>query len=360
MNQMPISTTNIALKWTGRLLIALLVCYLLWRTKEILITVLISAIIAAAMEPMVAFFCRFRVRFIHPKIQRLISAVLVFVFAVCIIAGGIVWLAAPFGHEFHRLGGYAQVVKQALNNFADDVQQAYAGLPQSVRDIIATEGGPAVTGSLAVLTGALSAHAKFWVAHLWELFLIPVLAFYFVVDSSTLKKYFVSFFPVKRRNEVMRILRDGSLMFRSYIIGQIILCIIAGAFMGLLLKYLHVKYALTLAVLAGITRAVPIVGPIFSGVAILLVILASDAVLAAKVLLIFSILHLVESKVIMPMFIGDRMRLHPAALLVSILIAYEFFGILGMFLAAPVTAMARMLILNYYIKSSQAAGPTSV
>lgn len=82
--------------------------------------------------------------------------------------------------------------------------------------------------------------------------------------------------------------------------------------------------------------------------------MASNFALAVKVLVIFTILHFVESKILMPVLIGERMRLHPALLLISILVGYEFFGILGMFLAAPVTALARTLVQRYYLEPRDA------
>jgi len=52
----------------------------------------------------------------------------------------------------------------------------------------------------------------------------------------------------------------------------------------------------------------------------------------------------------LPQFVGHSIRLHPAIILIVLLVGAEFFGILGMFLAAPVTAIARMLLKFYVVE----------
>jgi predicted PurR-regulated permease PerM len=66
------------------------------------------------------------------------------------------------------------------------------------------------------------------------------------------------------------------------------------------------------------------------------------------VLIFFSLLHLYESKILMPRVIGYRVRLHPAIIIIVLLIGSEFFGLMGMFLAAPIAAIIKILI-NFYI-----------
>jgi predicted PurR-regulated permease PerM len=111
-----------------------------------------------------------------------------------------------------------------------------------------------------------------------------------------------------------------------------------------------VKYALTLGVLAGITRAIPILGPILGGIPIVLVASLQSVENGIGVLIFFCLMHLIESKIIMPKLLGERMHLHPAIILIVLLIGSEFFGLLGMFLAAPVAALLKVLFDFYVLR----------
>lgn len=342
-------TAIILARWVLRIALAVALVYVLWRIKPIIFLVLLSAVLAASLEPLVVWICRHRLKFLHPKTQRLWASFLVFAAFITLVVATVSWLAAPFGAEFRRLADYAAFARTSFEGFSNDLEKIYNGLPSGIRNVLSRQDTFQFSERMTALTTTLLAQASNLVAHIWEIFLIPVFAFYFLVDSLSLKKGFVSFFPKKNRFEVMRILQECGRVFRTYIIGQIILCLIAGLVMGGFLFYWDIKYALTLAVLAGITRAVPIVGPIFSGAVIVLVILTVNVNLAVTAVIIFSILHFAESKLIMPMLLGDMMRLHPALLLFSILVGYEFFGLMGMFLAAPVAAVSRTLIIRYYL-----------
>src|SRR5207237_5555732 len=142
--------------------------------------------------------------------------------------------------------------------------------------------------------------------------------------------------------------------------GQFILCLLAGLVVGVGLACLHVKYPMILGVLAGITRAIPIIGPILGGIPIILLTVVTKGVpVALAVLAFFTLLHFAESKFIMPLLIGDRMELHPVIIIVVLIVGGELGGILiggqlgallGMFFAAPLASIARVIIRRYWLR----------
>jgi predicted PurR-regulated permease PerM len=113
-------------------------------------------------------------------------------------------------------------------------------------------------------------------------------------------------------------------------------------------------YALILGIFAGITRAIPVIGPLLGGIPVVLLSFVYGAqnnnpMLWVWVLIFFTTLHLVESKFVMPKFLGHRLHLHAAVIIIALLIGGEFFGLMGMFLAAPVAALLRVLVMHYII-----------
>jgi len=114
-----------------------------------------------------------------------------------------------------------------------------------------------------------------------------------------------------------------------------------------------------MGVLAGLTRAIPIIGPIIGGIPIILLTLATRGMgPALGVLGFFTFLHFAESKFLMPLVIGDRLELHPVVIIVVLLVGGELGGLLiggsigsllGMFFAAPVGAILRVMIRRYWL-----------
>jgi predicted PurR-regulated permease PerM len=192
-----------------------------------------------------------------------------------------------------------------------------------------------------------------------EIVLIPVLAFYVLIDGRRLKHEFVGLVPGPGRRETVRTLNSFNRIMRAYISGQFILCLLAGVIVGVWLMLLHTKYVFILAVFAGLTRAIPVVGPIFGAIPIVLLVLAEQGwPTAVAFIIFFSTLHLVETKFIMPLLIGDRIELHPVIIIVVLLIGGEagalllgnhLGALLGMFFAAPLAALVRVLVRRYWL-----------
>ena len=140
----------------------------------------------------------------------------------------------------------------------------------------------------------------------------------------------------------------------TFLIVVGVLLMIAAIVVGVGLAALGVPYPVSLGVLAGLTRAIPIIGPIIGGIPIVLLALVTKGFgVAVGVLIFFSILNFVESKFIMPLLIGDSLSLHPVIIIVVLPIGEEFAGLLGMFFAAPVAALLRVILQRYWLPHAQ-------
>jgi predicted PurR-regulated permease PerM len=108
---------------------------------------------------------------------------------------------------------------------------------------------------------------------------------------------------------------------------------------------MNVDFFFLLGVVAGLTRAVPIIGPIVGAIPILLAVLATkSAAVTLWVLLAFSVMHVLESKLLMPAILGQQLDLHPVLIIVALLVGAQVGGLLGVFLAAPVLAVVKAVI----------------
>lgn len=204
----------------------------------------------------------------------------------------------------------------------------------------------------AAIGGETAKKAGEYAHQIVEIVLLPVLAFYFALDSKKIKHEFVGLLPARRRREVARMIHEFNEIMHSFVIGQAILCTLAGVVIWLFLLALRVPFALTLGLLAGFTRAIPIIGPILGGIPIVLLTLVTAGLpQALSVLAFFTFLHFAESKFVMPMLIGERMNLHPVVIIIVLLIGQEFGGLLGMFFAAPITALLRVIVRRYWLKN---------
>lgn len=282
---------------------------------------------------------------------------------VGLVVGGwysVKYLVSPFTTELKNVQENWREYQDALQRHVKRLSDWYRAevRPEYRRwiedQLRATTSGSGVQDHATAWLGFGLRHSGQYMLYVVELVLIPVLAFYFAVDSRSLKHDFVSLLPRRRRRETLRLIRDFNSIMYAFVVCQAVLCLIAGVVVGVGLAALGMPYPVSLGILAGLTRAIPIIGPIFAGIPIVLLALVTKGLaVAVGVLIFFSVLHFVESKFIMPLLVGDQLELHPVVIILVLLIGQEFAGLLGMFFAAPVAALVRVAVRRYWLPRTQ-------
>lgn len=332
---------------------------LLRHLESIVVSVLAAVVLAYALMPGVDWLCRGPFRKCARRPRRVAAAVIVLL-AFLALSGLSVWLfidplQKEIAHFSGKVGDYSKEISHFFGRLTDWYNRT---VPERIRSLILKQDYSraaewATRSVQRVVTFATSS-----VFFLLEIVLVPVLAFYFILDHKSISREFYGLIPEPRRkNAVILGRRIGEIMQR-YIFGQIILCAIAAILTGLFLSLMNMPYVVVLALFSGVTRAIPIIGPVVSGVPIVLVGLLYSGGhwgLPLYLLVFIVVMHFAESKFIMPHLIGDRLHLNPAIVIIVLLIGAEFMGIVGMFLAAPAAAVIREFIRFYYIRPASPA-----
>lgn len=333
-----------------RIVLTVSLVWVVWEVRSVLITVILAVMLTYMLLPAVDFLCARRFLKVNMKSRRLISTIIVFIAFFFIVGVSVKLFVTPLWNETKNFAAQMETYYEEAEVKLSQASSWYnANVPEDLREFLGNQDFKSFGSGTANFIKRLMESTASWLMNIVELVLIPVLAFYFVLDSRSLKREFVGLIPPWRVRESLKILQNVGGILQSYVVGQLILCIIAGIATGIVLNMVGMKYALVLAVFAGVTRAIPVMGPVVSGVPICILGALQSTALGVWLLVFITIMHFIESKFIMPVLIGDRMKLHPAMILIVLLIGAEFFGILGMFLAAPVAAIIRELVYFYII-----------
>jgi predicted PurR-regulated permease PerM len=182
-----------------------------------------------------------------------------------------------------------------------------------------------------------------WVANI---VLIPVLTFFFLRDWDVFIERAASLVPRDHLRVVSQLAAESSDMLGGFLRGQFTVMLILGAMYGIGLWAIGLDLGLLIGIVAGLLTFVPYLGPtsglVFGVLAAL--VQHGDWKHVAGVLAVFGVGQVIESYWLTPKLVGDRIGLHPVAVIFAVLAGGQLFGFLGMLLALPVAAVANVLL----------------
>ena len=201
-------------------------------------------------------------------------------------------------------------------------------------------------GIAATALGYISASGFALLAMIANIALVPFLTFYFLRDWDVLKERVAILVPRDHIETVTRLAKESDLVLGAFLRGQFSVMLVLGVLYAIGLWAVGLDLGLLIGFIAGLVSFVPYLGPA-SGI-VLGVIAAlvqyGDWLHVALVLGVFGVGQVIESYVLTPRLVGDKIGLHPVAVIFAIMAGGQLFGFLGVLLALPVAAVANVLL----------------
>ncbi|MGH8400325.1 MAG: AI-2E family transporter, partial [Gammaproteobacteria bacterium] len=179
-----------------------------------------------------------------------------------------------------------------------------------------------------------------------NLILIPVVTFYLLRDWDSLVARIAALLPRDSVATVSQLARDCDTMLGAFLRGQLAVMVSLATIYTLGLWAIGLDNAIAIGVIAGLLSFVPYLG-VITGIALALLsalLQARGWWLPLEVLIVFSIGQLMESFVLTPRLVGERIGLHPVLVIFAILVGGQLFGFAGVLLALPIAAAGTVLV----------------
>ncbi|MEP6511764.1 MAG: AI-2E family transporter [Dokdonella sp.] len=185
-----------------------------------------------------------------------------------------------------------------------------------------------------------------------NLVMIPVVAFYLLRDWDILVERIHALIPRSIEPVVSRLARESDVVLGAFLRGQLSVMIALGTFYGVGLWLVGVSIGPLIGMIAGLISFVPYLGAI-TGVVIgvtAALVQYQDWTHVALVLGVFAVGQTLEGYVLVPKLVGDKIGLHPVAVIFAVLAGGELFGFLGVLLALPVASVCVVLLRYAYAR----------
>jgi len=343
---------NRLLLWAA---LILLVGGILWVARPVLLPYILGLVLAYLLLPLVNWLDRHMPARLHTwKLARPLSIILTYVLLLLLI-GSIIAFFVPIVIEQVEvlIRNWPSLTSRVADWGAQGLGWYKTTIPEDWRTTIETnlqnllqDGLTALQNTLVATLGTVFSTISFTLG----LVVIPFWLFYILHDESQVKTGVLQAFPQQLRADVRCLGRLIDDVMSAYIRGQLLLCLFVGGLATIAMFIIGVPFALVLGLIAGIFEALPYVGPILGAIPAVFVALLADPVSAIWVAVAFFAIQQFENLVLVPRISGQSVKLHPALVMVVLVIGNDLAGLLGMLVAVPVTAAFRDVFKYLYLR----------
>jgi predicted PurR-regulated permease PerM len=333
--------------------ILVVVTLVLWLARGALFPFAIAIILAELLHPLVD-----RVERIQPwhnrykQVARIVAILIIYIVAAAVVTGLLFLIIPPLFRESQEFFDTVPELYESARATIEDWGKEYTErIPEELRSQLelSVESGGEILGSAArSIMGKTLSGVSNAVTLVIGLAIVPFMLFYILKDGhGSLNGFYSALSPQNKRHarNVVSIIHN---VIGAYIRAQLFSAVLVGVsvFIGLFL--LGVKFAALLGLIAGLFGLVPIIGPLLGAIPGLLVALATARDDLIWVVILYLVVQFVESNIISPRIQSRAVNIHPALILVILVIASETAGLWGVIIGVPLTAAARDVFKYFY------------
>lgn len=333
------------------LLMLAVVLWITWNARWALVPFAVGGLLAYVLTPAVdriASFASFLPGGTPDKniTSRGLAVLLVYLVILAFLVGiGLLVVPVALEQATEFIDSFPELRQRAQDQVNSWLNQYRERVPESVRqridtaiaenaDRIGVEIASHTTDSFSVLTRTLGVIFGFLIVPFW--------LFYALRDRHRFEDNFEAAVPAAVRTDILNGIRIAEALLGRYLRGQLLLGGVVAVMTFIGLTLIDVDLAIALAIFAGITELIPIIGPWIGALPALLMAAASgDPEKILWVALLFVLVQQLENNLLVPRIQSQAVDLHPAVIILLLVAAGAVFGFVGLLVIVPLTALLR-------------------
>ena len=342
------------------ILVGIAVLGLLWLISQAgtgLVPFVFALVLAYLLTPLVDRLAR--------RMPRAVAILLVYLVVIGILVGAGFLIIPGLIGQINQFAKNSPGYLEQAQGLARDLQLQYQqlNLPPEVQTALENTARSALTNIGGAVQGAVVSTlttVRSVFSFLAGFVVIPFFLFYVLKDKDRGGAWLKGIIPRQWQSDVARMAGIANDILNDYIRGQLILGVVVGIATGAGLFLVGSPYWLVLAIIAGFTELIPILGPIIGAIPGLAVAAfqPEGLPLVLKVLAVYIVVQQLENNLLVPKIQGDSVKLHPAIILLVLVVGGQVAGLIGLIAAVPIAAIIRDLYIYLYERGVREVSPT--
>lgn len=326
--------TPIYLKLASILVAVIATVYILFVLRETIIPLAFSVLLAILLHPVCTWLERHRV----PRIGAILLSILALFVVLVVLIYVVSIQIGSFAEELPRITEKAEtILDQTLT-----MGERYLNISRSQQVSEAkkyminalSEGRAVLLNTLVTTTGAIS-----------TFILIPLYIFFLLLYRHFFRRFIHKVFKSVPNAELNLLLKKIYDVIKSYLSGLFLVILIVGVLNSIGLLILGIPHAIFFGFLAGFLILIPYIGILIGSVlpALLSVVTMDSPWYAVGVIGVMSFVQFLEGNFITPNIVGSKVSVNPLAAIVALFLGGQLWGLAGLILALPVTAILKVI-----------------
>lgn len=322
--------------------------------SDIIILFLVSLLFAAALDPTIDKLETY-------KIPRGISAATIILLIISVFGLFIYSMVPLLSDQLSDLGGRLGIFFETLSSgnlrvpdllqpFVNELASELEGVNFSatIQDQLLN-----YSRELSGLAGNFLETIKNISSGLSNFLFVLVLTYFMTVEEQEIDKFILRISPNKYGAYITSKINNIKQKVGDWLRGQIVLMIVVGAFTYVGLLILGTDYAFTLALIAGVTELIPVIGPWIGLLAAIPVAINQGGSMLLWVTILYFIIQRLENNLFVPVIMKKATGLNPIVVILAMLIGNKFLGFVGIIISIPLTAILSIFLEDILIKKEQ-------
>jgi predicted PurR-regulated permease PerM len=305
----------------------LLGLYFVWLIRDLIYSLFIGFILMSALRPLVQILERKKIPHTAAVMTVYFTFILIFLILFSIVIPPIIIESASMTKNFPIIVSQLNPEIASLFKF------------ESINKYL-----PDVTNQVFSLLGNVFSNTFFVITTLF-------FGLYLLLEEDVIKNFLLTFFEEKKIEGLSEVVENAEERMSGWFWGEITLMTVVGVMTFIGLNLIGMKYALPLAVLAGLLEVVPNVGPIISAIPAILIGFASSSFLGFSAAALYFVVQQLENNLIVPVIMKKAVGLNPIITLIALIVGGKLGGVVGVLLAIPAYLFIETVLIQLLKKN---------
>ena len=307
--------------------------FILYIGQDIIIPLVFAIMIAILLNPVILLLCRM-------KVPRVLAIILSLVVTMSIITGIFYFFISQISLFSESFPMFKQKFLSLFNDAERWVANTFNVSKWKVDAWVTKEQKQGMDNGTVVITKTVTTIGGMFVTF----FLMPVYVFFIIYYKPLLMEFIARLFPKNLHVTVVEVLKETKVLIQSYLFGLVVEALLVATLNSIALWVLGIPYAILLGVIGALLNVIPYIGGLIAvAMPMLLALAVKQPIDALYVLIAYLIVQFIDNNLFFPKIVAFKVKINALVSIIVVLVGNELWGIPGMFLSIPITAIVKVV-----------------